>query len=179
MPGREWRETDDGWNLWEVVEQTDEGRKLRYRGLMTSEEWTAIKNETATSDEQLPGVASAVSTGTDGRVIAFPARVFVEQNEAVPTSGTDFHTTSGTIPTTVDLFELNSLKENRFWRPKKLTRNKDYPKVILDGAEWQRNTGGFALRIKQPYAYLGYYRRETIIELEKEYGAKKPRKRKN
>jgi hypothetical protein len=116
---------------------------------------------------------------TTGSVLPFLARIVEHQNEMVNDAQNEPVTTSGTIPTSIDFFELNSLKENRVWRPVKFSRNKDYPKVVLDDAEWQRNTGGFALRIKQPYAYLGYYRREGITELEREYGTKKPRKRKN
>jgi hypothetical protein len=61
----------------------------------------------------------------------------------------------------------------------KFTRNRDYPRVVLSGAEWQRNSGGFILRVKSPYGYLGYYSREGIKELEKRYGKKKKRRRKN
>ena len=123
-------------------------------------------------------------TGTDGaRILSFPAPVFERQShvdvESVATGSGEHFATGSTIPASVDLFELNSLNENRIWRPVKFTRNPDYPKVILDGCDFKQDSGGFALRQKQPSKYLGHYRRDTIAELEKRYGAKKPRKRKD
>lgn len=87
--------------------------------------------------------------------------------------------TGTTDATSVDLFELGSLKEIRVWRPVKFTRNPDYPKVILDGCKFKQDSGGFALFQRSPAKYLGHYRRKTITELEKQYGSKKPRKRKD
>src|SRR5262245_35565221 len=87
--------------------------------------------------------------------------------------------TGTTTATSIDLFGLSSVKESRVWRPVKFERNPDYPKVILDGCKFKQDSGGFALFQRDPAKYLGHYRRETIIQLEKQYGAKKPRKRKN
>ena len=111
-------------------------------------------------------------TGTDGaRILSFPTP---------GGTGTNKHFGTGTtIPASVDLFGLGSVKKNRFWRPVKFTRNPDYPKVILDGCKFKQDSGGFALFQRHPAKYLGHYRRDTITELEKEYGAKKPRKRKD
>jgi hypothetical protein len=87
--------------------------------------------------------------------------------------------TGTTDATSVDLFGLGGLKGNRVWRPVKFTRNQDYPKVILDGCKFKQDSGGFALFQRTPAKYLGHYRRDTITELEKKHGAKKPRKRKD
>jgi hypothetical protein len=118
--------------------------------------------QTATR-EPAARVAEGVSTGTDGRVIAFPSR-------AVGT-GT-------TMPASEDLFGLSSLKEMRVWRPVKFVRNRDYPKVIMDGCKFKQDSGGFALFQRTPSKYLGHYRKEAITELERKYGKKKSRRRK-
>jgi len=128
--------------------------------------------------------AEVSMTGTDGaRILSFPAPVFGRQSnvdaESVTTGSSDHFATGSTAPTSVDLFTLTTLKKTRLWRPVKFTRNPDYPKVILEGCDFKQDSGGFALRQKQPSKYLGHYRRDTIAELEKKYGAKKPRKRKD
>jgi hypothetical protein len=84
-----------------------------------------------------------------------------------------------TIPTNEDVFGLSSLKQTGVWRPIKFERNPDYPKVILDGCRFKRDSGGFALRRQDTGKYLGYYRRETVAELERRYGKKKARRRKD
>ena len=123
-------------------------------------------------------------TGTDGAgVLAFPRPASVVESEPETSSvSTGTNTPGGTgttAPASVDLFGLGSLKEIRVWRPVKFTRNPDYPKVILDGCKFKQDSGGFALFQRKPAKYLGHYRRDTITELEKKHGAKKPRKRKD
>jgi hypothetical protein len=123
------------------------------------------------AQEQPPPIAEAKSTGTDGRILLFPVR-----------SGTGTNASGGTgttIPTSDDLFDLSSLKQTRIWRPIKFERNPDYPKVILDGCKFKQDSGGFALFQREPSKYLGHYRRGAIAELEKKYGKKKSRRRKN
>ncbi len=79
----------------------------------------------------------------------------------------------------VDLFELSSLKENLFWRPVKFVRKKHYPKVVPDGCAWKQDGGGFTLSRQRPTKYLGYFRRDVISTLEKKYGRKTKRTRKD
>src|SRR5262249_31590890 len=100
-----------------------------------------------------------------------PRSVFDHRKEAVDPGNT--------IPASIDLFELSSLKQNLSWRPVFFTRKPHYPKVVPDGCAFKQDSGGFALRRKRPFKYLGYYRRDVITKLEKEYGSKKPRKRKD
>jgi hypothetical protein len=116
---------------------------------------------------------------TTGSVIAFLPRLVDPQNDAVGTGNNAPFGTGNTILATIDLFELSSLKQTLVWRPVKFVRNRDYPKVTAEGCGFKRDSGGFALRRKQPFKYLGYYRRDVITKLEKEYAAKKPRKRKD
>jgi len=119
-------------------------------------------------------------TGTDGaRILPFVPVAGAQTSVLVDTGSKQPVAPGTTIPATIDLFDLGSLKRSLVWRPVKFTRNRDYPKVVAEGCHFKRDSAGFALRRKKPFKYLGYYRREVIRNLEKEYGSKKPRKRKD
>ena len=126
-------------------------------------------------------------TGTSGgRILPFPGPsqsgftpgfgpvLLQEQKESYSMSKP-----GSTIPTTVDLLGLSSVKQGLSWRPVKFVRNPAYPKVVAEGCHFKRDSAGFALRRKDPFKHLGYYRQEVINKLEREYGSKKTRKRQN
>jgi hypothetical protein len=110
-------------------------------------------------------------TGTDGRILPFVVPVTSEVKRP--------DTTEVKAPQNNDFFELGSLKQKLFWRPVKFSRKLHYPKVVPDGCAWKADGGGFALSRQKPTKYLGYYRREIIDNLEKQYGKKTARRRKN
>jgi hypothetical protein len=118
-----------------------------------------------------PQVEEAKSTGTDGRILSFPRPVTSEVKPQF--------TSEVTEPENTDLFGLSSLKENLVWRPIKFERKKHYPKVVPEGCGWKQDGGGFALSRQKPTKYLGYFRLDAIRTLEKMYGRKKKRTKKN
>src|SRR5215831_2836362 len=100
----------------------------------------------------------AVEVLTAGAGVAqglpFPAPVFDRQAAEIGPSGTGSDTavgTGSTVPTTVDLFGLGSVKQGLVWRPVKFTRNPDYPKVVAEGCHFKRDSAGFALRRKTSF----------------------------
>lgn len=63
------------------------------------------------------------------------------------------------------------------WRPKLFVRNPRYPKVTAPGYHFVESAGGFALIHRKSGKYLGHYTKADIIELEKKYARRIPRKR--
>jgi hypothetical protein len=92
-------------------------------------------------------------------------------------AGTNAVTTGSKNLSTIDLLELNALKETLLWRPLKFNRNPDYPKVAPDGFYFKQDSGGFALKRQDTGKWYGHFTRKTVKELEKTYGKKKPRAR--
>jgi hypothetical protein len=93
-------------------------------------------------DNPDPQPEEAKSTGTDGRILPFPARVTSEVK-------TQF-TSEVPQPQSNDLFDLSSVKEILSWRPIKFERKKHYPKVVPDGCVWKQDGGGFTLSRQKP-----------------------------
>jgi hypothetical protein len=85
-------------------------------------------------------------------------------------------TTGSKNPATVDLLQLNSLKEGFFlWRPVKFIKNADYPKVVPEGFYFKQDSGGFALKKQATGKWYGHFTKKTVKELERKYAKKKPR----
>jgi hypothetical protein len=76
---------------------------------------------------------------------------------------------------TIDLLQLNSLKEGFLWRPVKFVKNVDYPKVVPEGFYFKQDSGGFALKKQSTGKWYGHFTKKTVKELERKYGQKKPR----
>jgi hypothetical protein len=76
---------------------------------------------------------------------------------------------------TIDLLQLNALKEGFLWRPVKFVKNVDYPKVVPEGFYFKQDSGGFALKKQATGKWYGHFTKKTVKELERKYGQKKPR----
>jgi hypothetical protein len=84
-------------------------------------------------------------------------------------------TTGSKNPATIDLIQLNALKEGFLWRPVKFVKNVDYPKVVPEGFYFKQDSGGFALKKQSTGKWYGHFTKKTVKALERKYGQKKPR----
>jgi hypothetical protein len=113
-----------------------------------------------------PG-AEVLMTGTDG------ARVLLFSRPAATGSSPEFATGSSirsTFTATVAGARFKRLAARVVWRPKTAVKNADYPSVTAPGCYFKSDSGGFALIRRATNKYLGHYTRNTIAELERQYG---------
>lgn len=90
-------------------------------------------------------------------------------------AGTNPVTTGSKNLATLDLLELNALKETFLWRPVKFIKNVAYPKVVPEGFYFKQDSGGFALKKQATGKWYGHFTKKTVQELERKYAKKKPR----
>jgi hypothetical protein len=84
---------------------------------------------------------------------------------------------SSTSAQVVESAGIWGIAENPIWRPKKFIRNDKYPGVSAKGFYFQDHSGGFALIHRKTNTYEGFYTKDAIQELEKQYGKANSKKR--
>jgi hypothetical protein len=119
-------------------------------------------------------VAERVSTGTDGRVIAFP----VSTSPSNPPDSQRIDVTAEPEQEQRVTRSLIGLVKPRTWRPKLSVKNREYPGVTSPGTYFITHSGGFQLYQQKTREYLGHYTKAAIRELERLYGKTRSRKRK-
>jgi hypothetical protein len=106
-------------------------------------------------------------TGTDGaRILSF-LRPSATGSRCAIATGSNIRST---FTVSVAGARFKRLAARVAWRPKTAVKNADYPRVTAPGCYFKSDSGGFALVRRATNKYLGHYTRNTIAELERQYG---------